>query len=75
MILTVLLRQISARSMSFLAMLLPFGALAFGAALYSEPVTARAAAGAGLVAAGLMLAQGMGLGSRVQGPAAAPADR
>ena len=60
-ILTVLLRQISARATSFLAMLLPFGALAFGAALYDEPVTARAAAGAGLVAAGLMLAQGMGL--------------
>jgi drug/metabolite transporter (DMT)-like permease len=63
-ILTVLLRQMSARSMSFLAMLLPFGALAFGAALYDEPVTARAAAGAGLVAAGLMLAQGMSLSRR-----------
>jgi drug/metabolite transporter (DMT)-like permease len=74
-VLTVLLRQISARATSFLAMLLPFGALAFGAALYDEPVTARAAAGAGLVAAGLMLAQGMGLGTRMREPAAAPADR
>ncbi len=74
-ILTVLLRQVSARATSFLAMLLPFGALAFGAALYDEPVTARAAAGAGLVAAGLMIAQGVGFGTRLREPAAAPADR
>ncbi|HEU0023276.1 MAG TPA: EamA family transporter [Thermoleophilaceae bacterium] len=64
--LTVLLRHVSARATSFLAMLLPFGALAFGAALYDEPVTARAAAGAGLVAAGLMLAQGVGLRARAR---------
>jgi drug/metabolite transporter (DMT)-like permease len=63
-VLTMLLRHISARSTSFLAMLLPFGALAFGAALYDEPVTARAAAGAALVAAGLMLAQGIGVRAR-----------
>jgi drug/metabolite transporter (DMT)-like permease len=56
--LTVLLRHISAQAMSFLAMLLPFGALLFGAALYSEPLTARALGGAALVAAGLLLAQG-----------------
>ena len=73
MVLTLLLRQMSARSMSFLAMLLPFGALAFGAALYDEPVTARAAGGAALVAVGLLLAQGTAL-RRVQGPTA-PADR
>ena len=63
-ILTVLLRTVTARATSFLALLLPFGALAFGAALYDEPVTARAAAGAGLVAAGLLLAQGTGLRRR-----------
>jgi drug/metabolite transporter (DMT)-like permease len=63
-VLTVLLRRLSARSTSFLAMLLPFGALAFGAALYDEPVTVRAAAGAGLVAAGLLVAQGSGLRRR-----------
>ena len=63
-ILTVLLRTVTARATSFLALLLPFGALAFGAALYDEPVTARAAAGAGLVAAGLLLAQGSGLRRR-----------
>ena len=56
--LTVLLRQLTAQAMSFLAMLLPFGALAFGAALYDEALTWRALAGAVLVAAGLLIAQG-----------------
>jgi drug/metabolite transporter (DMT)-like permease len=55
--LTVLLRQISAMAMSFLAMLLPFGALLFGAALYDESITVRAVAGAALVATGLGIAQ------------------
>ena len=52
-----LLRHITAQAMSFLAMLLPFGALGFGAALYDEPITARAVGGAALVAAGLLIAQ------------------
>lgn len=56
-VLTVLLRQISALATSFLAMLLPFGALVFGALLYDEAITARALAGAALVAAGLAIAQ------------------
>jgi drug/metabolite transporter (DMT)-like permease len=55
--LTVLLRQISALAVGFLAMLLPFGALIFGALLYDEPITARAVGGAALVAAGLAIAQ------------------
>jgi drug/metabolite transporter (DMT)-like permease len=55
--LTVLLRHISAQAMSFLAMLLPFGALIFGAALYDERITARAVGGAALVATGLLIAQ------------------
>jgi drug/metabolite transporter (DMT)-like permease len=55
--LTVLLRHISALATSFLAMLLPFGALVFGATLYDEPITARALAGAALVATGLLIAQ------------------
>jgi drug/metabolite transporter (DMT)-like permease len=55
--LTVLLRHITAQAMSYLAMLLPFGALAFGAALYDEAITARALGGAALVAAGLLIAQ------------------
>ena len=58
--LTVLLRQLTAQSMSFLAMLLPFGALLFGAALYDEALTWRALAGALLVAIGLLIAQGRG---------------
>ena len=45
-VLTVLLRHLSAQAISFLAMLLPFGALAFGATLYGEDVTvARARRG------------------------------
>ena len=55
--LTVLLRHITAQAMSFLAMLLPFGALAFGAVLYDEAITVRALGGAALVAAGLLMAQ------------------
>jgi drug/metabolite transporter (DMT)-like permease len=67
--LTVLLRHISAMAMSFLAMLLPFGALLFGAALYDESITARAVAGALLVATGLGIAQW----SRRSRPQPAPA--
>jgi drug/metabolite transporter (DMT)-like permease len=55
--LTVLLRHVSAQATSFLAMLLPFGALIFGATLYDEEITARAVAGAVLVATGLLVAQ------------------
>jgi drug/metabolite transporter (DMT)-like permease len=55
--LTVLLRHITAQAMSFLAMLLPFGALIFGAVIYDELITARAVGGAALVAAGLLIAQ------------------
>jgi drug/metabolite transporter (DMT)-like permease len=55
--LTVLLRHISALAVGFLAMLLPFGALIFGALLYDEPITARAVGGAALVATGLAIAQ------------------
>ena len=56
--LTVLLRHISAQATSYLAMLLPFGALIFGATLYDESITGRAVGGAALVAAGLLVAQG-----------------
>ena len=55
--LTVLLRHISAIAISFLAMILPFGALIFGALLYDESITARALGGAALVATGLLIAQ------------------
>jgi drug/metabolite transporter (DMT)-like permease len=55
--LTVLLRELPAVTVSYITLLLPFGALAFGAALYDEPVTLPAVAGAALVAAGLAVAQ------------------
>jgi drug/metabolite transporter (DMT)-like permease len=55
--LTVLLRHISAMAVAFLAMLLPFGALVFGAVLYDESITPRALGGAALVATGLLIAQ------------------
>jgi drug/metabolite transporter (DMT)-like permease len=55
--LTVLLRHISAQATSYLAMLLPFGALIFGATIYDERITARAVGGAALVATGLLIAQ------------------
>ncbi len=55
--LTILLRELPAVTMSYVTLLLPFGALAFGAALYDEPVTGPALAGAALVAGGLLVAQ------------------
>jgi drug/metabolite transporter (DMT)-like permease len=55
--LTVLLRHITVLAVAFLAMLLPFGALIFGATLYDESITVRAVGGAVLVAAGLFVAQ------------------
>jgi drug/metabolite transporter (DMT)-like permease len=69
--LTVLLRHVSAMAVAFLAMLLPFGALIFGALLYDESITPRAVGGAALVAAGLGIAQ-WSRRSRAQ-PAAAAA--
>jgi len=55
--LTILLRELPAVTMSYITLVLPFGALAFGAALYDEPVTLPAVAGAALVACGLLVAQ------------------
>ena len=55
--LTILLRELPAVTVSYITLLLPFGALAFGAALYDEPVTLPAVAGAALVAGGLAVAQ------------------
>lgn len=56
-VLTVLLRELPAVTVSSITLLLPFGALAFGAALYDERVTLAALAGALLVACGLLVAQ------------------
>jgi drug/metabolite transporter (DMT)-like permease len=55
--LTVLLRELPAVTVSYITLLLPFGALAFGALLYGERVTLPAVAGAALVASGLLVAQ------------------
>ena len=55
--LTVLLRELPAVTVSYITLLLPFGALAFGAAVYDERVTLVAVTGAALVAGGLLIAQ------------------
>src|SRR5215218_8724494 len=56
-VLTLLLRELPTLAVSYLPLILPFGALLFGAALNDEPLTAPAIAGAALVAAGLAVAQ------------------
>ena len=55
--LTILLRELPAVTVSYITLLLPFGALAFGAALYDEQITLLAIGGASLVASGLLIAQ------------------
>jgi drug/metabolite transporter (DMT)-like permease len=55
--LTILLRELPAVTVSYITLLLPFGALAFGAALYDEHITVAAVGGALLVASGLLVAQ------------------
>jgi drug/metabolite transporter (DMT)-like permease len=60
--LTLLLRELPAVTVSYIPLMLPFGALAFGAALYDERVTIAALGGAALVAGGLVIAQWPGRG-------------
>jgi drug/metabolite transporter (DMT)-like permease len=67
-VLTMLLRELPAVTMSYLPLILPFGALLFGWALEDEALTAPAIGGAVLVAAGLYVAQ-----RTPSSPAAAPA--
>jgi drug/metabolite transporter (DMT)-like permease len=55
--LTILLRELPAVTVSYITLLLPFGALAFGAAVYDERITLVALGGAMLVATGLLIAQ------------------
>jgi drug/metabolite transporter (DMT)-like permease len=55
--LTRLLLELPAVTISFIALLLPFGALAFGALVDGEPLTAAELGGAALVAAGIFVAQ------------------
>lgn len=54
---TVLLRELPAVTVSFIAMLIPFGALALGALIRDEAVTLLAVVGALLVVAGIAVAQ------------------
>ena len=56
-VLTKLLQELPAVKMSYIPLIIPFGALGFGWALYDEPMTTLAVAGAALVAGGLLLAQ------------------
>jgi drug/metabolite transporter (DMT)-like permease len=69
-VLTRLLQELSAVKMSYIPLIIPFGALVFGWSLYDEPLTLLAVAGAALVAAGLLVAQW----PRPRGRAAAAAD-
>src|SRR3954454_18176713 len=55
--LTRLLLELPAVTISFIALLLPFGALAFGAVVDAEPLVAPELGGAALVAAGVLVAQ------------------
>jgi drug/metabolite transporter (DMT)-like permease len=55
--LTVLIRELPAVTTSFISLLIPFGALALGALVRGERVTAPAVAGAVLVVAGIAVAQ------------------
>jgi drug/metabolite transporter (DMT)-like permease len=55
--LMVLLRHLTAQAISYIALLIPFGALGLGALIESEPLTAQAITGAALVGAGLLVAQ------------------
>ncbi len=56
MTLTILLRELPAVTVSYITLLLPFGALVFGAVLYDEAITVAAVGGAVLVAGGLTVA-------------------
>jgi drug/metabolite transporter (DMT)-like permease len=55
--LTVLLRELPTVTVSFISMIIPFGALALGALVRDEEVTALAVGGALLVVAGIAVAQ------------------
>jgi drug/metabolite transporter (DMT)-like permease len=56
-VLSILLKELPAVTMSYLPLVLPFGALLFGWALEGEALTAPAFGGAVLVAAGLAITQ------------------
>jgi probable blue pigment (indigoidine) exporter len=55
--LTLLLHELPAMTVSFISLVIPFGALALGALVRGEEITAAAVAGAALVVAGIVAAQ------------------
>ena len=55
--LTVLLRHLPAMTVSFISLIIPFGALALGALVRDEQITVAAVGGAALVASGIAVAQ------------------
>jgi drug/metabolite transporter (DMT)-like permease len=55
--LTVLLRELPAMTVSFISLIIPFGALALGALVRDEQITVAAVGGAALVASGIAVAQ------------------
>jgi drug/metabolite transporter (DMT)-like permease len=55
--LTVLLHELPAMTTSFISLIIPFGALALGAVVRDEAITAAAVGGAALVAGGIAVAQ------------------
>jgi drug/metabolite transporter (DMT)-like permease len=54
--LTVLLRELPAMTVSFISLIIPFGALALGALVRDETITVAAVGGAALVASGIAVA-------------------
>ena len=54
--LTILLRELPAMTTSFISLIIPFGALALGALVRDETITAAAVGGAALVASGIAVA-------------------
>jgi drug/metabolite transporter (DMT)-like permease len=54
--LTILLRELPAMTTSFISLIIPFGALALGALVRDEQITAAAVGGAALVAGGIAVA-------------------
>ena len=56
-VLTILLVELGAVTMSYIPLMIPFGALILGALFYDEALTVWSLAGAGLVGAGLVVAQ------------------
>jgi drug/metabolite transporter (DMT)-like permease len=71
-VLTRLLGELTAVSMSYIPLIIPFGALLWGWGLYDEALTGTAVLGAALVAGGLLVTQWRGRRRRAAVPAPLP---